>query len=127
VPALQQLIGSTAFPAVARERAASGATAADSSTNSTNSAAPVNSAPTKGNIPHHDFVAAYKTLNATRPSSNVHLVVLQHGFLGFGYDMQLIDNALRLELGFAVEVSMSPATLLSVAAHIQFLLPHRPL
>jgi hypothetical protein len=109
VPALQQLVGSTAFPAVARERATSAATAADSSMNSTNSAAPVNSAPTKGSIPQHDFVAAYKTLTAARPSSNVHLVVLQHGFLGFGCDMQLIDNALRLELGFAVEVITSTA------------------
>lgn len=34
-----------------------------------------------------------------------HVVVLQHGFLGQSYDMQLIENAIRLEFPGRVEVS----------------------
>ena len=34
-----------------------------------------------------------------------HVVVLQHGFLGQSYDMQLIENAIRLEFPGTVEVS----------------------
>lgn len=34
-----------------------------------------------------------------------HVVVLQHGFLGQSYDMQLIENAIRLEFPGRIEVS----------------------
>lgn len=40
-------------------------------------------------------------------ASAVHLVVLQHGFLGLSYDMQLIENALRLEMTGSVEVTLT--------------------
>lgn len=52
-----------------------------------------------------DFVSAYQRHRARPPSRYVHLVVLQHGFLGQAYDMHLIENAIRLDFPGMVEVS----------------------
>ena len=68
-----------------------------------------------------DFVSAYKQLHpvsttATTNSSSssgsghVHLIVLQHGFLGHSGDMQLIENALRLEFPGVIEVSRNSSS-----------------
>lgn len=56
-------------------------------------------------IPIPDFVSAYQRHRARAPSRYVHLVVLQHGFLGQAYDMHLIENAIRLDFPGTVEVS----------------------
>jgi hypothetical protein len=56
-------------------------------------------------VPSPDFVSAYQRHWARAPSRYVHLVVLQHGFLGQAYDMHLIENAMRLDFPGTVEVS----------------------
>ena len=76
-----------------------------------------------------DFVSAYKQLNpvsttatttTTTTSSNssghVHLIVLQHGFLGHSGDMQLIENALRLEFPGVIEVSRNSSSNSSISS-----------
>lgn len=47
---------------------------------------------------------AFKIPSEAASTNTVHLVVLQHGFLGLSYDMQLIENSLRLEMAGSVEV-----------------------
>jgi hypothetical protein len=55
----------------------------------------------------HDFVSDLRQIQTRPARRHVHLIVLQHGFLGMGYDMQLIENSLRLDLSHRVEVSLS--------------------
>ena len=51
-----------------------------------------------------DWSEAFKGPSEAVATNTVHLVVLQHGFLGLSYDMQLIENSLRLEMAGSVEV-----------------------
>lgn len=107
VPALPQILGDGARDV---EKPSSDSTVttleASSERDGVDGGAGAEKPSSSGNAYAHDFVAEHQRLVAAgKAASPVHLVVLQHGFLGQGYDMQMIENALRLELGFAVEVT----------------------
>jgi hypothetical protein len=74
-------------------------------------------------LPTPDFVSAYQRHRARAPSRYVHLVVLQHGFLGQAYDMHLIENAIRLDFPGTVEVSATQHFVASVT-EIVLLMTH---
>lgn len=65
----------------------------------------------------HDFVSDLRQIQTRPVRHHVHLIVLQHGFLGMGYDMQLIENSLRLDLSYRVEVSLPPPMLRGLLEH----------
>lgn len=85
--------------------------------NSSTSSSGTSSAQGRHNNSLLNWSDAFKAPGEVAETNTVHLVVLQHGFLGLSYDMQMIENALRLELPGKVEVRCLPIflrTLLSI-------------